>query len=129
MRFEPKTTGIELEGVVHNHDYTTRSTQFEWQTASFVRTGIFVVTLTSIFETHLSKPSNIYINLFVYDQTQSPLLDHSIDTHTLQNAGRYKQTKRTFYNKAYLEPAESQGYRHFLQLRFEDRTIGLQTHC
>jgi len=41
VRFEPKAIG--REGVADNH-YTIRSTQFEWQTDPFVKTGVSVVT-------------------------------------------------------------------------------------
>jgi len=41
---------------------------------------------------------------------------HSMNTHTLQNAGWYKQTKQNVQQYKALKPAESQGYRHCLQL-------------
>ena len=50
--------------------------------------------------------------LFVYSRHEV----HSMNTHTLQNAGWKIRQYRTEYKT--LKPAKSQGYRHFLQLHW-----------
>jgi len=54
------------------------------------------------------------LNLFVYEQTRSPKYEH---THSAERRLiNTDKTERSSYKT--LKPAESQGYRHFLQLHW-----------